>query len=90
MGVGTGLTQAAWWDRESLDLDPSSALSLSGVVERAARDMVVPELHKVYDTTTILVTVFTIIPESFSQDEGTLSHFAAGGILGLAGVILHL
>lgn len=88
--MGTGLTQAAWWDEESLDLDPSPALSLSGVVERDARDMVVPVLPKVYDTVTILVTVFTIIPKSFIQDAGALSHFSAGGILGLAGVILHL
>ena len=27
---------------------------------------------------TVLITVFTIIPESFSQDEGALSHFLRG------------
>ena len=27
---------------------------------------------------TILITIFTIVPKSFSQDEGTLSHFLLG------------
>ena len=27
---------------------------------------------------TILITIFTIVPKSFSQAEGTLSHFLLG------------
>lgn len=78
MGVGTGLTQAAWWDRESLDLDPSPALSLSGVVERDARDMVVPELPKVYDTMTILLSLL-LFQKASSRTRGPSATFLLGG-----------
>lgn len=74
-GVRVGMEGRAWVSQglpdgtESLNLDTSSALSLSRVVERDAGEKVVSELHKRYDTLTVLVTNVSLFHKASARQR---------------------